>query len=275
MGVLPGLPHLGTYRVILADPPWQHDNYGQAKYGAAKAIYDEMPLAALEAMPVGELAHPDGALLFLWCTGAQEANGAHLRLAEAWGFSLRACPFRWVKVERACVACEHAFSEHDDGGCPDVGQLVRGACGAFQCECRAFAAKPYFGPGSYTGGNVENVWLGVRGDAPWSALRARKDVRQPVVWPAYREHSKKPEAVQDRIELLWPDATPRLELFARRRRPEGLHGGWAAWGNEAPGCDLVFGDAIGASWPVPVEPEGTPGDMAPDQQRGLFAGEVR
>lgn len=47
------------------------------------------------------------------------------------------------------------------------------------------------------------------------------------------------------VERLWPDATPRLELFARRRRP-----GWSSWGNEAPDCDLVFGSQIGNTWPV-------------------------
>ena len=224
MSTLPGMPHFGTYRVIGADPPWMHANFSQSGHGAAKAHYDEMPLADLEAMPVRDLAHPDGALLFLWCTGPQAAEGAHVRLAEAWGFRLTTRVFAWVKTTSA--------------------------------------GEVYFGPGSYTGGNVEDVWLGVRGDTPWSSQRARRDVRQVVMAPR-GAHSTKPEEVQDRIEALWPDATPRLELFARRRRP-----GWAAWGNEAPGCDLVFGDAIGASWPLAaraVAPE-----VLPDEQADLF-----
>jgi N6-adenosine-specific RNA methylase IME4 len=226
MSTFPGMPHLGTYRIVLADPPWSHENYGQAKHGAAKAIYDEMPLEALAEMPVGDLAHPDGALLFLWCTGPQAAEGAHLALARAWGFELRARAFVWVKTT-------------GDGSI-------------------------FFGPGSYTGGNVEDVWLGVRGDAPWSALRARRDVRQVVMAPRGR-HSEKPEEVQDRIEALWPNATPRLELFARRRRA-----GWAAWGNQAPGCDLVFGDAIGTTWPLPAR---APAPAAPEvEQAALFDG---
>ncbi|MBX3465305.1 MAG: hypothetical protein KF878_00210 [Planctomycetes bacterium] len=214
VGVLPGMPHLGTYRIILADPPWQHDNYGQARHGAAKSAYSEMPLDVLASMPVGELAHPAGALLFMWCTGPKAAEGAHVDLARAWGFRLTTRAFAWVKTT---------------------------ASGAV-----------YFGPGNYTGGNVEDVWVGVRGDTPWPSLRARRDVRQVVMAPRGR-HSEKPDEVQARIEALWPNATPRLELFARRRRP-----GWAAaWGNEAPGCDLVFGAKIGSRWPVPVA-EATP-----------------
>lgn len=41
-----------------------------------------------------------------------------------------------------------------------------------------------------------------------------------------REHSRKPEYVQDMIDLMYPN-TNKLELFARRSRP-----GWDTWGNE-------------------------------------------
>lgn len=271
MSTLPGMPHLGTYRIVLADPPWSHNNYGQAKHGAAKAIYDEMPIEALEEMPVGELAHPDGALLFLWCTGPQAAEGAHLRLARAWGFELRTRVFAWVKVVGRCAACGHGWDDHAH---PAVGGAeLPGRCSATlrlrggneACWCEGWDVRADFGPGSYTGGNVEDVWLGVRGDTPWSAERARRDVRQVVFSPAPHEHSRKPDEVQARIEALWPDATPRLELFARRRRKN-----WAAWGAQAPACDLVFGDAIGTTWPVP-ERAAAPVEPV-EEQAALFDG---
>lgn len=41
-----------------------------------------------------------------------------------------------------------------------------------------------------------------------------------------RQHSRKPDALQDRIDAVWPDAS-KLEVFARQERP-----GWRAWGNE-------------------------------------------
>lgn len=41
-----------------------------------------------------------------------------------------------------------------------------------------------------------------------------------------REHSRKPEYVQDMIELMYPEAK-KIELFARRSRK-----GWNTWGNE-------------------------------------------
>lgn len=41
-----------------------------------------------------------------------------------------------------------------------------------------------------------------------------------------REHSRKPEYVQDMIDLMYPE-TKKIELFARRSRS-----GWGVWGNE-------------------------------------------
>lgn len=54
--------------------------------------------------------------------------------------------------------------------------------------------------------------------------RLDKGVRQFIHSPV-REHSRKPEDQYRRLEALC--AGPRLELFARHRRP-----GWHAWGNE-------------------------------------------
>jgi N6-adenosine-specific RNA methylase IME4 len=43
------------------------------------------------------------------------------------------------------------------------------------------------------------------------------------------EHSRKPDAVQECLERMYPNAT-KLEMFARRTRE-----GWDHWGNELPG----------------------------------------
>jgi hypothetical protein len=51
-------------------------------------------------------------------------------------------------------------------------------------------------------------------------------VRQ-VIAERRREHSRKPDAIHERIERLV--AGPYLELFARRVVP-----GWTCWGNEIP-----------------------------------------
>jgi len=91
----------------------------------------------------------------------------------------------------------------------------------------------FFGIGSYTASNTEDVWLLSNG----TPKRKNKDVSQivptvedAVVAPMGR-HSRKPEEIQDRIERLLPG--PYLEIFARRRRD-----GWACVGNELDGLDI-------------------------------------
>ena len=47
-----------------------------------------------------------------------------------------------------------------------------------------------------------------------------------VVMAPVGRHSKKPDAVRERIEMLLGDL-PRIELFARQTAP-----GWDVWGDE-------------------------------------------
>lgn len=247
---LPGFAHFGTYRMIAVDWPWEHDNFGQAKHGASKAVYDELPLSVAREMPVGSLAHPDGAVLLLWCTGSQGADGAHRELAAAWGFELRTRLFSWVKFVESCQGCGCPWGGHVEPGV--VGDFP-GRCHRLACPCPRFEPKAHRGPGSYSMQGVEDVWLGVKGGG-FSKARAEKDVPEIHCEPIPgREHSVKPERIYARAERLWPGATPRLELFARRRRP-----GWAAWGKQAPQCDLVFGSEIGTTWPTPAQPDLVP-----------------
>lgn len=107
----------------------------------------------------------------------------------------------------------------------------------------------FFGIGSYTASNTEDVWLLSNG----TPQRKVKDVsqivptfdRDAVVAPMGR-HSKKPEEIQDRIERLMDG--PYLEIFARRQRP-----GWTCIGNELDGLDIRESLArVAADAPLPV-----------------------
>ncbi len=98
----------------------------------------------------------------------------------------------------------------------------------------------FFGIGSYTASNTEDVWLLSNG----TPKRRACDVSQvvptlegafsaggdAVIAPMGR-HSKKPEEVQDRIERLCDG--PYLEVFARRQRDN-----WTCIGNELDGLDI-------------------------------------
>ena len=80
--------------------------------------------------------------------------------------------------------------------------------------------KAAFGPGYGTRKNLEPCLLSRRG-SPQLLSRSERD----FIFEKRREHSRKPEEQYARIERMF--AGPRIELFARERRP-----GWAAWGNE-------------------------------------------
>lgn len=78
---------------------------------------------------------------------------------------------------------------------------------------------PSFGMGTWTRSSHEMILVGRRG-SPKHARNMRS-----VLIALRREHSQKPEKLQDEIEV-WT-AGPYAELFARRDRP-----GWDCYGDE-------------------------------------------
>ena len=86
--------------------------------------------------------------------------------------------------------------------------------------------KPHAGTGLWFRSRHENLFVATRGyDVPAPALGQQPESVIDAALEA-RRHSAKPVAFHDLIAGLYPTA-PKLELFARERRP-----GWEAWGNE-------------------------------------------
>lgn len=79
----------------------------------------------------------------------------------------------------------------------------------------------FWGLGYWTRANAEICLLATRG----SPKRQSAAVHQVILSPV-EQHSKKPDAVRERIVVLMGDV-PRVELFARQETP-----GWDVWGNE-------------------------------------------
>jgi N6-adenosine-specific RNA methylase IME4 len=80
----------------------------------------------------------------------------------------------------------------------------------------------FFGPGYYSKANTEPCLLGRRG----RPMKPATDMVASLVVSPRREHSRKPEAVRNRIALMYPEAR-KVELFCREAA-----NGWEAWGNE-------------------------------------------
>ena len=175
------------YQAILADPPWKFRPYSAVQVADhvprnLERHYDTMSIKDILAMPVRELAHPDGCHLFLWVPGPNLISGLHV--LRKWGFKYSAIAFCWVKLSKS-------HNQHS-----------------------LFALREenlHVGLGLTTRHNVELCLLGRRGNA----RRLAKDVREVILAPV-RQHSRKPDEQYQRIERYC--AGPYLELFARQRR---------------------------------------------------------
>lgn len=168
------------YKIIYADPPWQHSSHrGNLKKARANGIwgladfdYNTMTLQDIKNYPVKEITYDDS-VLFLWATFPMIQQA--LDVMKAWGFCYRTVAFVWVKQNK--------------GGTK---------------------IKPY-GLGHYTLSNAEVVLFGKKGKFE----RKAKNVPQIVLSPVTR-HSEKPDAVRERIVKLCGDIS-RIELFARQK----------------------------------------------------------
>ena len=81
----------------------------------------------------------------------------------------------------------------------------------------------FYGPGYYTGSNVELVLIGRKKKV--NSIRHGEYKASQVFYGPRTEHSRKPDEIQSMIERMYPG--PYLELFARRPRD-----GWDTFGNE-------------------------------------------
>lgn len=189
----------GSYRVILADPPWSYRNFKAASHGAAESAMEVMATDDICAIPVAEKFASLDCLLFLWGTWPKLPDAR--RVLAAWGFDYIS-GFPWVKYT------------------PSTAQLRTGI-------------------GFWTQGMSEFVFIGKRGKAkkkkgdPVKGLLCGSEMQ--FYAPPGSKHSSKPQELHSWIERIAP--APRAELFARVNRPGwdcyGLDLGWKLTENGA------------------------------------------
>jgi N6-adenosine-specific RNA methylase IME4 len=197
------------FKIAYIDPPWQFKTWSHRGEGkGASQHYQCQSLADIMALPVGELMLPDSAI-FLWVV--QPMYPEAMQVLDAWGFTYRTVAFNWIKMPKNWSATELPLRIH-----------------------------PRMGLGYHTRSGSELCWLAIRG----KGYRRRNDGQyiEQVLHAPIREHSRKPDEVVRRIDQLVGDV-PRIELFARERRP-----GWTSWGLE---IDAFTSIAL----PIPAEEE--------------------
>lgn len=89
-------PATGKHRCIVIDPPWPVKKIERLERPnqAAALDYPTMTLEQIAALPVQDLADPDGCHLYLWVT--QKYLPIGLALLDGWGFTYQ-CLMTWVK----------------------------------------------------------------------------------------------------------------------------------------------------------------------------------
>jgi N6-adenosine-specific RNA methylase IME4 len=145
--------------------------------------YVTMSFEQLAALPVKDLAHPDGCHLFEWTSAPHMPQACDL--IACWDFKYSSVAFTWVKLLRSLNPDQfHLLTESD----------------------------LHVGLGLTTRKQAETVLLGRRGNC----RRIDKGVCEVIPAPV-REHSRKPDEFYRRVERYC--AGPYVELFPRERRP--------------------------------------------------------
>lgn len=86
------------YQVILADPDWQFKTFsakGQGKSPGRHYLTPVSPVEHIMQQPVKDMIHPDGAVLFLWCTWPTIFQAQDV--IKAWGFEYSGLAWEWNK----------------------------------------------------------------------------------------------------------------------------------------------------------------------------------
>lgn len=84
----------GPFRVIVADPPWPYEKRAGDATHRGDLPYPPMSIEAICGLEVAKLAHPEGAVLWLWTTNAFMRDA--YRVLDAWGFAEKTI-LTWVK----------------------------------------------------------------------------------------------------------------------------------------------------------------------------------
>lgn len=178
---------MSGYKVVVADPPWDHNGDAAAAMKLAHerhqagvgGVYPRMSARAIADLPVGQLADPGDAYLFLHVTNAAiVAPEAPIQMVcRSWGFR-PVTMITWAKHKKG----------QPDQPSMKVGRYFRGAT-----EHTVFALR-----GSRKlSGPTQATWFG----AP----------RLP--------HSAKPSRFWEIVDKTCAGMWPRLELFSRAERP--------------------------------------------------------
>ena len=215
------------FDVIDSDPPWDFSDrltMSDVKRGAAsqyKILDDE----AIKNLNVKEVA-ADDSVLALWVPSSILQTG--LDTMSAWGFRQTQTQI-WVKVKNDPFKKLAKLVDKIAKG-PYLLPVKKRETTILRKALEEFDLDDIlnFKMGRLFRQTHEVCLIGVRGKV-YKKLQNKS--QRSVHFYRVGKHSEKPEILQDRLDVMFPNAV-KLEMFARRCRP-----GWTCVGWECPGTE--------------------------------------
>jgi N6-adenosine-specific RNA methylase IME4 len=197
------------FNVIVSDPPWSFSDpltHNSVKRGAS-SNYSTMTIEDIKNLPIEDIAEDD-AILVLWCPSSLLQQG--LDVMKSWGFEFKQTHI-WVKTKQEPL--KDLLKKLKDDALYHIMNFNMNTTLAF-------------GMGRLFRQTHEIALIGVRGKI-YKYLE-NKSQRSVDLFPALK-HSKKPETIQNMLDIMFPCFPgKKLEMFARRDRE-----GWLCIGNES------------------------------------------
>ena len=197
---------MAHYDIICADPPWDFGDKLRAMRSKTKrsaiSQYSTLTPTEVANLDVKSLANKDGCVLALWVPSTLLSEGLHVM--SSWGFTYKQMTV-WVKSKK------NAVSKIQKGEIIDLNEALGFGMGRLFRQCHEIALI----------GTMGKVYKNLENKSQRSV-----SIEQNT------KHSKKPELLQDRLELMFPKAE-KLEIFGRR-----LKNGWTVIGDGVTGKDV-------------------------------------
>lgn len=203
------------FNLICIDCPWTFsDKLDMSEVArGAESQYPVLNIQELKKLKIAELS-ADDALIVSWTPSSLLQEG--LDLLKLWGFQHKQM-IVWNKtVKDPFKSLKNKLKNIDLSNKASVDQVF---------DAFNYQEMLGFGMGRLWRNCHEVALVGTKGKI-YKHLKNKS--QRTVHFHANEKHSKKPENIQDQLELMFPDQNlNKLEIFARRIRP-----GWTCIGNE-------------------------------------------